>query len=124
MNDMDRPEAEAAAAKRKAEDETAAATEGTPQHGSAKKARKGVKSPAVPFRRVKAEEVAVMEELADNTYEGTFGAAGWGAKASEVLLQTRGKSFRHEKTKRKRGSYRGGEIDNHGVNSFKYPDDW
>ena len=36
--------------------------------------------------------------------EGTFGAGGWGAKASEKLLKTRGKSFRHEKTKRKRGT--------------------
>jgi hypothetical protein len=25
--------------------------------------------------------------LKDNTYAGTFGAAGWGAKASDVLMQ-------------------------------------
>jgi len=30
-----------------------------------------------------------------------------------------GKSFRHEKTKKKRGSYRGGSI-NTGVNSIKF----
>ena len=64
---------------------------------------------------------------------GTYGTGGWGAKASEVLIkvyscvimccrvivvfntfvkiQTRGKSFRHEKTKKKRGTYRGGKID-------------
>jgi len=50
--------------------------------------------------------------------EGTFGAGGWGARASEVLLRVRGKDFRHEKTKKKRGTYRGGLISN-AVNSIK-----
>ncbi|XP_057979782.1 suppressor protein SRP40 [Malania oleifera] len=36
---------------------------------------------------------------------------GYGAKAQEVLGQVRGRDFRHEKTKKKRGSYRGGQID-------------
>ena len=54
--------------------------------------------------------------------EGTFGVAGYGAKASSVLLQVRGKDFRHEKTKKKRGAYRGGEI-TFESNSFKYDDD-
>jgi hypothetical protein len=40
--------------------------------------------------------------------EKQFGGGGYGAKASAVLLQVRGKDFRHEKTKRKRGSYTGG----------------
>ena len=53
------------------------------------------------------------------TDEGTFGGAGWGARASEVLLQVRGKDFRHEKTKKKRGSYRGGII-SMAVNSVKF----
>lgn len=61
--------------------------------------------------------------LADNSYEGTFGNEGWGAKASEKLLQTRGKSFRAEKTKKKRGSYSGGEINRNAVNSYKFDDD-
>jgi nucleolin len=40
------------------------------------------------------------------------GAKGsWGEKANDVLRNTKGKSFRHEKTKKKRGSYRGGKID-------------
>ena len=51
--------------------------------------------------------------------EGTFGAGGWGAKASEKLLKTRGKSFRHEKTKKKRGTYRGGQI-SMATNSIKF----
>lgn len=38
------------------------------------------------------------------------GARGsWGEKANQDLKYTRGKSFRHEKTKKKRGSYRGGQ---------------
>lgn len=36
--------------------------------------------------------------------------------------QVRGKDFRHEKTKKKRGTYRGGAIDN-AVNSFKFESD-
>lgn len=50
------------------------------------------------------------------------GAKGcWGEKAAQDLKFTRGKSFRHEKTKKKRGSYRGGQI-NVGVNSIKFED--
>ena len=50
-----------------------------------------------------------------------FGSDGYGAKASATLMQVRGKDFRHEKTKKKRGSYTGGEI-TLGSNSFKYED--
>ena len=50
-----------------------------------------------------------------------FGQDGYGAKASAVLMTVRGKDFRHEKTKKKRGSYRGGEI-TMASNSFKYAD--
>jgi hypothetical protein len=58
--------------------------------------------------------------LKDNTYAGTFGEDGWGAKASAVLMQTKGKGFRHEKTKKKRGTYKGGTIDDTQVNSYKF----
>jgi hypothetical protein len=34
----------------------------------------------------------------------------YGAKASADLIVTRGDGFRKEKNKKKRGSYRGGEI--------------
>ncbi|KAL8151609.1 hypothetical protein V2J09_021417 [Rumex salicifolius] len=49
---------------------------------------------------------------------------GYGAKAQEVLGQVRGRDFRHEKTKKKRGSYRGGLIDlqSHSV-KFNYEDE-
>ena len=54
---------------------------------------------------------------------GTFGEAGYGSRRSRVLGQVRGKDFRHEKTKKKRGSYRGGIIDHATVNSFKFDSD-
>ena len=67
------------------------------------------------FQRVKvSEELKTFtgdNRLLDNTYESSFGGGGWGAKASATLLRVRGKDFRHEKTKKKRGSYRGGKID-------------
>lgn len=43
----------------------------------------------------------------------------FGEKANDVLKYTRGKQFRHEKTKKKRGNYRGGVIDT-SVNSIKF----
>ena len=49
------------------------------------------------------------------------GAEGsWGEKANKDLINTRGKSFRHEKTKKKRGSYRGGKIDSENSFSIKF----
>ena len=59
------------------------------------------------------------DRLKDNSYEGTYGVGGWGARASQKLVQVRGKDFRHEKTKKKRGGYRGGTVDM-GSNSIKY----
>jgi hypothetical protein len=63
----------------------------------------------------------IMKTLCDDVYadEKAFGVDGYGAKASAVLMTVRGKDFRHEKTKKKRGSYRGGEI-TLASNSFKY----
>lgn len=54
-----------------------------------------------------------------HTQRGARGS--WGEKANIDLKHTRGKSFRHEKTKKKRGSYRGGQIDM-AVNSIKFDD--
>ena len=72
------------------------------------------------FRRVISESVLVPELLADNSFEGKAGSRGdWGEKANLDLKFTKGKSFRHEKTKKKRGSYRGGNI-NTTVNSIKF----
>jgi len=70
-----------------------------------------------PFRRVQSENVHIKNPaLRDNSYN-SFDT--WGSKASKDLIVTQGKSFRHEKTKKKRGSYRGGQI-NVGVNSIKF----
>ncbi|URE18718.1 SRP40, C-terminal domain [Musa troglodytarum] len=78
------------------------------------------------FQRVKIEEIKFVDErLKDNSYWAKHGAdTGYGAKAQEVLGQVRGRDFRHEKTKKKRGSYRGGQIDlqSHSI-KFSYSED-
>lgn len=82
-----------------------------------------VKRPSSPFRRVREEEIEVDARVADNSFEAKKGAAGdWGEKANNILKYTKGKSFRHEKTKKKRGSYRGGTISTQ-VNSVKFESD-
>ncbi|XP_051114124.1 uncharacterized protein LOC127239824 [Andrographis paniculata] len=82
---------------------------------SAKKQRKDSDEPKSvnAFQRVKIDEVKFADErLQDNSYWAKDGAEiGYGAKAQEVLGQVKGRDFRHEKTKKKRGSYRGGQID-------------
>ena len=73
-----------------------------------------------PCRRVVSEEIEIPHEaLRDNSYK-SFDT--WGAKASQDLIVTKGKGFRSEKTKKKRGSYRGGSI-NVGVNSIRFGND-
>ncbi|XP_076949811.1 uncharacterized protein LOC143622596 [Bidens hawaiensis] len=78
------------------------------------------------FQRVKIDEVEFAhDKLQDNSYWAKGGAEiGYGAKAQEVLGQVRGRDFRHEKTKKKRGSYRGGLIDqqSHSI-KFDYSDE-
>jgi hypothetical protein len=78
------------------------------------------------FQRVKIDEVEFADEkLQDNSYWAKSGAeVGYGAKAQEILGQVRGRDFRHEKTKKKRGSYRGGQIDldSHSI-KFNYSDE-
>jgi len=71
-----------------------------------------------------AEDVYIDPRLQDNSFEAKKGASGsWGEKASRDLIVTRGKGFKHEKTKKKRGSYRGGTIDATGVHSIKFDSD-
>lgn len=80
-----------------------------------------------PFRRVKANlnsaEFAVADHrLYDNSYNAAregMGDADWGDKAASDFRTVKGKNFRHEKTKKKRGSYRGGKITT-SVNSIKF----
>merc|ERR1719468_1213476 len=81
------------------------------------------KGPNESFRRVKDEDVDIhlMNKMGSNAYDAKRGAKGhFGEKASNDLIHTRGKSFRHEKTKKKRGNYRGGKIDSTNSYSIKY----
>ena len=81
------------------------------------------KKAGIPFSRLQdgnwEAEVGKLSEV-DNSYEARFGEGGYGAKANEKLRTVRGKDFRHEKTKRKRGTYRGGIIDMSSGTSFKF----
>ncbi|KAL5699623.1 hypothetical protein ACHQM5_030500 [Ranunculus cassubicifolius] len=94
---------------------------------SRKKQQNGSTEPKTlnAFQRVKVDEVKFADDrLQDNSYWAKGGAEiGYGAKAQEVLGQVRGRDFRHEKTKKKRGSYRGGQIDlqTHSI-KFNYDD--
>ena len=92
------------------------------QNGNEEVADSNKKTPKTntPFRRVQSENVHIKNPaLRDNSFN-EFDT--WGSKASKDLIVTQGKSFRHEKTKKKRGSYRGGQI-NVGVNSVKFDSD-
>ncbi|ORZ36807.1 SRP40, C-terminal domain-domain-containing protein, partial [Catenaria anguillulae PL171] len=61
------------------------------------------------FQRVNPAEVEFANEaVKDNSYRSH---GSYGDRAHRDLVVTRGKSFRAEKTKKKRGSYRGGVID-------------
>jgi len=72
-----------------------------------------------PFKRVTEEDAALLKsEFADNSFQSKGGDL-YGHKANEVLSKVKGDRFRHEKTKKKRGSYKGGPIDTN-VNSVKY----
>ncbi|KAF8310572.1 hypothetical protein DL93DRAFT_2061983 [Clavulina sp. PMI_390] len=64
------------------------------------------------FQRIKADDVNYADErLANNSFATKGGTTGdYGEKASADLIVTRGAGFRKEKNKKKRGSYRGGEI--------------
>ncbi|KAH7107628.1 SRP40, C-terminal domain-containing protein [Auriculariales sp. MPI-PUGE-AT-0066] len=64
------------------------------------------------FSRIKADQVAYYDpRLKDNTFESKPRPTNdYGQKAHEDLIVTRGAGFRKEKNKKKRGSYRGGEI--------------
>lgn len=65
-----------------------------------------------PFSRIKVDEIKFVDErLKDNTFGSRKAASNdYGARASADLIVTRGANFRKEKNKKKRGSYRGGDI--------------
>ncbi|KAL8509635.1 hypothetical protein ACS0TY_016747 [Phlomoides rotata] len=117
-------------AKQSDESSKNAVTNGTDNSSQRKSANKEPKSSEPKtvnaFQRVKIDEVEFVDErLQDNSYWAKDGAeSGYGAKAQEVLGQVKGRGFRHEKTKKKRGSYRGGQIDLHSHSiKFNYSDE-
>ena len=123
---------------KKPKQEEKPADEETSTEAEAKGGKQGKKGKGgnVPFQRIKSEEVTYLKvkggqaeaaRLLDNTFESKF-KDGWangevredyGAKASAILAAVRGKDFRHEKTKKKRGTYKGGPIDMQS-NSIKF----
>jgi len=78
-----------------------------------------------PFSRVDASKVDFKDDrLRSNHFLDKAGSTGsYGEKAFKDLAPTRGKGFRQEKNKKKRGSYRGGAIDSNGVHSIKFASD-
>ncbi|KAI0317576.1 SRP40, C-terminal domain-containing protein, partial [Amylostereum chailletii] len=95
-------------------------------NGDSNGKQKGGKLPRktnTPFQRIKADKVVFVDEkLKDNTFESRgVSANDYGARASADLIVTRGDGFRKEKNKKKRGSYRGGEITMQS-HSFKFAD--
>lgn len=69
------------------------------------------------FQRVKSQNVE-PDFLVDNKYEAKARPNNdYGERAHRDLIVTRGSGFRKEKNKKKRGSYRGGEItlENHSI---------
>lgn len=76
---------------------------------------------STPFRRVDPSKVQ-PNGIKSNRFTDKPGAFGsYGQKAYEDFSNTRGKGFRQEKNKKKRGSYHGGAIDT-GVHSTKFND--
>jgi len=84
---------------------------------------KASRKPNTPFQRVNANSAKYYDEkLKDNSFESRGARPGdYGAKANQDLIVTRGDGFRKEKNKKKRGSYRGGDITLHS-HSFKFED--
>ena len=75
------------------------------------------------FRRVNTDISQINPMLRDNSFAKKVVMGGsdkiWGKKACDDFRNTSGKSFRHEKTKKKRGSYKGGSIGTE-VCSYKF----
>jgi len=84
-----------------------------------KKKKKMEKGGNTPFQRVKPE----LSDFLDKRMFASQRNANseWAGKADATLKQVKGKGFRHEKTKKKRGTYRGGALEM-GVKSIKFED--
>ncbi|KAI5865969.1 hypothetical protein GGS23DRAFT_362713 [Durotheca rogersii] len=79
--------------------------------------KNGVKGQNQPFSRI-PKDVVVDPRLSSNAYV----AHGYGEKAHQDLVVTKGKGFTKEKNKKKRGSYKGGPLDINQTRSIKFDD--
>jgi len=85
------------------------------QNGKQNNKRKGNHT----FQRISTNIDDLRPELRDNSFHAKDET--YGAKANKDLSIVKGKGFRHEKTKKKRGTYKsGGRIDPGKVNSVKF----
>ncbi|KAI1343100.1 SRP40, C-terminal domain-containing protein [Xylariaceae sp. FL0016] len=75
------------------------------------------KTQNVPFSRIR-KDVVVDPRLLSNAYV----AHGYGERAHQDLIVTKGKGFTKEKNKKKRGAYKGGALDVHVTRSIKFDD--
>ena len=106
--------------KRKIDENGAAITTATTTNGRSEslekfggggKPGKAPRKPNERFQRIKAQEPTAEEPEFNNRYEVKSAPQNdYGARAHQDLIVTRGAGFRKEKNKKKRGSYRGGEI--------------
>jgi len=81
--------------------------------------KKNKEEKSVPFQRVKPE---LSKQLPTKMFASQRNAnSEWAEKADATLKQVKGRGFRHEKTKKKRGTYRGGALEM-GVKSIKFED--
>lgn len=82
------------------------------------------KSKPIRFQRIKIDEQVYHDDRLKNMSYNAKGTGvqdgDWGARANADLSVTRGKGFRKEKDKKKRGSYRGGTITDE-VHSVRFP---
>jgi len=98
---VEKPDEKYGGTKRKASDIP------TSDEGSAQKRQRSLSG---RYQRVDPTKIHFMnEKLANNSYYAK-GGESWGAKAQADFSRVKGDRFRHEKTKKKRGSYRGGPI--------------
>ncbi|KAL5511313.1 SRP40 [Sanghuangporus vaninii] len=81
-------------------------------HPKSNRRGKEARKSNAPFQRIKTELVTFTDErLRDNSFHSRGAKRGdYGERAHADLIVTRGGGFRKEKNKKKRGSYRGGEI--------------
>ncbi|KAI0009155.1 SRP40, C-terminal domain-containing protein [Xylariaceae sp. FL0662B] len=83
----------------------------------AKNGSKTTRTQNEPFSRIR-KDVMVDPKLSSNAYV----SHGYGEKAHQDLIVTKGKGFTKEKNKKKRGSYKGGPLDIHQSRSIKFDD--